>query len=288
MQLFSIKRLGLLASLTSLVSLTLAGCASTSGTAVKPAAVPFVLMGEVHDNPDGHQQRTKLIAARIAQGDRPALVMEQFDRENNTALQEALTSCTDAPCVISRAGGQRWDWPLYYPLIELALQYRLPVIAANVSRTDATKIRQQGWQAIFSEAEMKQWQLPHSVPADLRIGQENAIVSGHCNQRPPQAMLDGFVDAQIARDIWMAHTMIAHAQHGAILIAGNGHVRNDLGVPFWLKTQGKTAIQSIGFLEAPTDTTQQSYDNVYTIAAHQRPDPCAAFSIPSHPKAPAK
>ena len=273
-------RLGLLPVIT-----LLAACANTVTPKVTTTAAPMTLMGEVHDNPDGHKQRFDLLAARVAQGARPVIVMEQFDRDKSSELASAMANCKDAPCVIAQAGGARWDWPLYYPVINLALRYQLPVIAANVSRTEATKVRREGWQAVLSNADMQYWQLPASISPTLRAGQETAIVEGHCNQRPPHAMLDGFVNAQIVRDIWMARTMIAHAGKDVVLIAGNGHVRRDIGVPYWLAQQGYASVEVIGFVESaqstPQSLTPAYYDTLYTIKSHARPDPCAAFTTPA-------
>jgi uncharacterized iron-regulated protein len=218
-------------------------------------------------------------------------VMEQFNREQSDALTQAQQTCKDAQCIIAQAGNSNWEWPLYYPVINLALQYQLPIIAGNVSRNDAARVRREGWPAALNARQMHTWQLPASVSTALRTGQENAIISGHCDQRPPQAMLDGFVNAQIVRDIWMAQSMIDNSQRGVILIAGNGHVRNDVGVPYWLNKLGKTNVQSIGFIEHNNTTTSASYDRVHTITPHNRPNPCAHMNIPgttpvSQPTAP--
>jgi uncharacterized iron-regulated protein len=47
-------------------------------------APKILLLGEVHDNPDGHQQRYEFLLRLIESGRRPVLVMEQFDRENQS------------------------------------------------------------------------------------------------------------------------------------------------------------------------------------------------------------
>ena len=42
---------------------------------------PVVLLGEVHDNAAQHALRLQAFEAWLASGARPALVMEQFDRD---------------------------------------------------------------------------------------------------------------------------------------------------------------------------------------------------------------
>jgi uncharacterized iron-regulated protein len=276
------------ACIAALAALT--GCVSPQ-TNLSDAMPAYLLLGEVHDNPEGHAERFAVIERLVKHGYRPAIVMEQFNREQSDALTQAQQTCKDAQCIIAQAGNSNWEWPLYYPVINLALQYQLPIIAGNVSRNDAARVRREGWPAALNARQMHTWQLPASVSTALRTGQENAIISGHCDQRPPQAMLDGFVNAQIVRDIWMAQSMIDNSQRGVILIAGNGHVRNDVGVPYWLNKLGKTNVQSIGFIEHNNTTTSASYDRVHTITPHNRPNPCAHMNIPgttpvSQPTAP--
>jgi hypothetical protein len=72
-----------------------AGCASSG----KPAACrpglleagnpQVLLLGEVHDNAQGHKLRYELLRQRVEAGWRPAIVMEQFDRENQDLLDKA-------------------------------------------------------------------------------------------------------------------------------------------------------------------------------------------------------
>jgi len=59
------------------------------------------LLGEIHDNPSGHQLRMDLVMQLILQGPNPIVAMEQFDRENQAALNLALTECQDVDCVLA-------------------------------------------------------------------------------------------------------------------------------------------------------------------------------------------
>jgi uncharacterized iron-regulated protein len=90
---------------------------------------------------------------------------------------------------------------------------------------------------------------------------------------------------QRARDAAIA-LAISSARGATLLIAGNGHVRRDLGVPLYLPP-GENAL-SVGFLEtraAETDPrgyahgagSEASYDYIWFTAPHPRPDPCEAL-----------
>jgi uncharacterized iron-regulated protein len=84
--------------------------------------------------------------------------------------------------------------------------------------------------------------------------------------------------AQIARDVVMAETLRTHAASGVVLIAGNGHVRKDIAVPFWLRRDGLHP-HAVGFLEPAADAA--AFDEAHRIPATQRPDPCAGFKAPT-------
>ena len=71
------------------------------------------------------------------------------------------------------------------------------------------------------------------------------------------------VKAQIARDVWMARVVDQQAARGVVLLAGNGHVRKDIGVPRWLTT-APTAWRSMGFVESAEDAEA---DNVIQLAS---------------------
>jgi uncharacterized iron-regulated protein len=47
----------------------------------------------------------------------------------------------------------------------------------------------------------------------------------------PMAAAKTMVNAQIAKDIVMAQFAVQYQARGAVLLAGNGHVRNDIGIP---------------------------------------------------------
>ena len=74
----------------------------------------------------------------------------------------------------------------------------------------------------------------------------------------------------------MARALEAHAAHGAVLLAGNGHVRRDIGVPRWLNAATRDRSLSIGLLE-PGDADAAAFDVALTTPAQTRPDPCDAM-----------
>jgi uncharacterized iron-regulated protein len=252
----------------ALLPLLLLGCVHHDPA----ASADVLLLGEKHDNGEGHRLRTNELRARVEAGWRPAIAMEQFDRENQALLDAALHECTDADCVVARAapGKSSWNWEFYKPVIALALKYKLPLLAANLSRADAGKVIQNGIASALDAGEISRYGLDKPLPSAVLAPQIEEVRTGHCGMLPAE-MLEPMARAQIARDVVMAETLRPFASRGVVLIAGNGHVRRDIAVPYWLHMQGLTT-SSIGFVEeagAPGE-----FDSERHIPAIERPDVC--------------
>ena len=257
-------------------ALTLAGCQHAT-PAENPVPSQVLLLGEVHDNMAGHAARAAMLRKRVEDGWRPAIAMEQFDTSQQAALDAAMRDCADAECVVAKVvtAKSSWTWPYYTPVIALAMEYKLPLRAANLSRGDASKIVKGGFAAGLSPDLIARYQLD-ALPASLLTAQETEVRDSHCGALP-ESMVSPMAKAQVARDVVMAETMRTHATNGVVLIAGNGHVRNDIAVPFWLRRDG-LAPRAVGFLEPTTDAA--AFDDVERIPASERPDPCAGFKAP--------
>jgi len=251
----------------------------------------YILLGEVHDNSTHHRMRRDLLAALVRAGRRPALAMEQFDREQQSALNGAVAETPRDPERVRSATGfdaQGWTWPEYAPFISLALEAGLPLVAANLSRDQAFRIATSSAAAVLGDESVAALGLNQQLPETARRKLERAIDDGHCGKAPAK-FLPGMVAAQRARDAVMAQILARHADTGAVLVAGNGHVRRDFGVPHYLQANTDAGnIVAVGFIEvqdkqfspaAYYDPGNPEYDYIVFTERMAREDPCANLSF---------
>jgi uncharacterized iron-regulated protein len=239
----------------------------------------IVLLGEVHDNPDVHRQRLAVLARALARGWRPAIAMEQFDRDAQAAIDAARRERPDdADHLIAAAGPdgppRGWQWSYYRPVIALALLYDLPIVATNLSNADATRIVRGGDAAVFDAAARTAIGLDRPIAPSWLAAQEHEIEQGHCHLLPP-ALLPAMARAQLTRDAVIASALKSQSTQGVVLLAGNGHVRRDIGVPRWLGAGLAGRVVSIGFIEEGADAAfEAAFDAVVRAPPAAREDPC--------------
>ncbi len=260
--------------------------ASVGACATEPQMPPlrgttFALLGEVHDNPAGHRERLALLTRAVDAGWRPVIAMEQFDTDRQADIDRARREAPrDAQHVIDLAAPARsgWDWSLYLPVIELALRYGLPLRAANLSGADTGKVVRGGYASVFDAAQLAALGLAQPIEPSTQAAQEREIDAGHCGMLPAP-LWPAMARAQFARDAVMAQVLREAGASGAVLIAGNGHVRRDIGVARWLAPAEQVRVVAIGFVEAPVAADfAAAFDRVVPVPAAARADPCEAFA----------
>lgn len=247
-----------------------------------------VLLGELHDNPHHHARRAALLAALAG----PRMVVaEHLPRGASPRLPgspagDALRRALETAGFDARA----WGWPLHEPLFAAVARAGHRLQGGNIDGATARRIAREGRSAV--PAELRSLLEAAPLDAAARAGLESELLRGHCGHLGPERM-PGMVEAQRARDAAMAVTILAaidaprDASAGAsdgpvLLLAGNGHVRLDHGVPQLLRSvRAGLRLLSIGFLEPGTgETPGLPYDVAWITPAAEREDPCKAFAAP--------
>lgn len=230
----------------------------------------YILLGEIHDN-EIHHRLQWVVLHELSP--RP-LVMEQLDVELQPAIDAAVQARGDADAIAAAANmnTKAWSWPLYKPLVQLALDRGAPIVAGNLSRKEAREVASKGF-GVLPDAEALAINPTWNAQREASLLQE--IVDSHCGQLKAEDA-GGIAKAQRARDAVMADRMLRHVR--GVLIAGSGHARLDRGVPAYLRQRApKAKVLSLAFVEGNQDAAgAQNYDFVWITAAQPRKDPCAA------------
>ncbi|MFM1990689.1 MAG: hypothetical protein RJA99_3646 [Pseudomonadota bacterium] len=245
---------------------------------------PVVLLGEIHDNAAQHALRADALARLVAGGARPALAFEQLDRDDQAEIDRLRRERPgDVDALAALVARRGWDAPLYRPYLAIALANDLPVIGANLSRGDASRVVREGFAAAFDAPTRAALGLD-ALPAPLLAAHAREIDAGHCGLLPA-AMLEPMARAQIARDAALARAIESMAGRGVVLITGNGHARRDLGVPNWLSPALRARTVSIGLVEpaARDALPHDAFDRVVSTEPQSRQDPCEALKARMRP-----
>lgn len=259
----------------------------------RAARADFVLLGERHDHPDHHRLQAWLIEGIARTGRRPAIAFEMIARDRAEALAAARADHPADPDALADAlDWARSGWPdfaLYRPVFAAALAADLPILPADLARSDLARIRKGGLAALPA-AELARLAIDPPLPEALRQELADEVRSAHCGMAP-EPMVDSMIELQRARDAALADALLAApAGDGSVLIAGGGHVRSDRAVPLYLarRAPGRSVIV-LGFAEVPAGPPQT--ENLEREAARSGPgfdliwftprvddeDPCEKF-----------
>lgn len=253
------------------------------------AQARFVLIGEVHDNPDHHRLQGWVIAQLAVLGASPAVVMEMVPHDQADALaaylaQPDATAAGLGPALNWAESG--WpDWRFYQPIAEAAVEAALPIRAGNPSGDLTRQTAQNGFGAL-GEARTAELALDEALSPALSDALMDELYEGHC-QMLAREKLAPMAQVQRLRDAVMADTMLSGDREAAVLIAGNGHVRADRGVPWYLRRRvpdSDVAVVALVELDgertSPRDYVETGPDGapiadfVWLTPRAKRPDPC--------------
>ena len=203
------------------------------------SAARFVLLGEKHDNPDHHQIQAVVLRALLATGRRPVVAFEMFTPDDAPAIARYLAAAPRDAAGLGAAVDWKqsgWpDWGLYQPIAQAALDAGVPIVAANLTPATARALAR-GQRSALPADLAERYALDQPPPTALQAALTTEIREAHCGHFPADRV-DGMVLAQRARDSALAESLLA-GPDGGVLIAGTGHVRNDRGVPSYLRRQG--------------------------------------------------
>lgn len=185
---------------------------------------PLLLVGEQHDAPAHQALQRELVEALAGQGQLAALVMEMLDkgRQAHGLPRDADEATVRAALQWTEEHSAGWPWAAYGPVVMAAVRAGVPVVGGNLPRADM-------------RAAMADRALDDRLPPEALAQQRASIRDGHCGLLP-ESQIEPMTRIQIARDRSLAQVALARLAPGqtVLLVAGNGHVRRDLGIPLHL------------------------------------------------------
>jgi uncharacterized iron-regulated protein len=225
----------------------------------------YLILGEKHDNPDHHSLQLKAIEFLIDNSALNKLALEMMDSDSTSVLQQLrntnLESLDDIKDYLNwdEAG---WNWNFYGPIVQASYAADIPLAAGNITSARVGEVY--GLSSLPIEFDILDAETMDQLNFD--------IDESHCGLLP-ESQFPAMVRVQQARDYAMAQSMIAPEGIGVtVLVAGNYHARQDLGVPNYLLTNHNNLsmgdIVSIGFMEVqPEEDNPESYLQRYSDVA---------------------
>ena len=205
------------------LAVLLTACAAPSPTRLAERLAqgppsPLILLGEQHDAPEHQALQAELVQALSRRGSLAAVVMEMAEagRDTRAVPRDAREDAVQQALAWEH---RAWPWTAYGPVVMSAVRAGVPVFGGNLPRE---RLREAMADAALDAA----------LPPEALAGQREAVREGHCGLLP-ERQIGPMARVQIARDRSLAATALQALVPGrtVLLIAGNGHVRRDLGVP---------------------------------------------------------
>lgn len=206
----------------------------------------YVLLGEKHDNPDHHALQWQTVQAVGEGGAAPGLVWEMLPRGIDPRLQTLGSRHFDSDEQLASYlewDIRGWNWEAYRELVWGSYQLRLPMLAGNISRSEISAL-------YASDANDS----PAALGPEARERLLSDIDTSHCGMLP-ESQFSAMLRVQQGRDESMAQALhrLSDVAQPAVLIAGNYHVRHDLGVPNYLLARDaelrRSQISVVAFIE---------------------------------------
>ncbi len=235
----------------------------------------IVLLGELHDNAQHHALRAQLIR-RIAR-DKLSVVAEHLPSTARVVREGALLADLQA----AGFDPQAWSWPLHAPLFDAIRSAGLPLVGGNLPKGFSKQLFGQGASTLSTPLGQTYRNAPLSEAASQQLDQD--LIDGHCGKLP-ERYIEPMRLVQRATDVSLAQALLDRVP--SLLVAGNGHVRKDYGVPQVLSaTTPALRVTAVGFVEADgmreelLQSLKGRYDVVWFSQPAERSDPCENFKI---------
>jgi uncharacterized iron-regulated protein len=225
------------------------------------AHAQVIALGEEHYHPD--IQAFELDLLRLLAQQQPqqlALAMEFLERDKQQIVDDYVAETIDQTTFQQRLQASTPFQRYYFPLVHLARQAHLPIIAMNIPRRIAHRVAQEGWhKTVQHVSAAERIYLPATLPpvSDRYRAYFLDAVAEHHAVHGQQA--EYFTEAALLKDVTMADALAAfldrHPDFTVLAIAGRFHVDYGIAIPALLQQRQQSRIQRITTMSVTADST---------------------------------
>ena len=197
-----------------------------------------IYLAEQHANAKDHLAQLRIIS-RLRQRDPDiAIGLEMVQRPFQKVLERYLAGdISEAELRQQTEYDTRWgyDWGYYAPIFRLAKIYQIPLLALNTPSEVTRKVAVEGLESL-SGTDLRHIPPLSEVKTDNQAYREavQAVFAQHGGHGNSDAF-ENFFAAQVLWDETMAEAVaeyhLEHPQTQIVVLAGEGHINYDYGVP---------------------------------------------------------
>jgi len=205
-----------------------------------------IYVGEEHRNRSHVEAALKILQALLARGRQPVLGLEMFGWDGQVGLDRYLSDRGAARDHFLQESRWEQNWggayDDYEPLISLARDRHIPVLALNPPRALVRRVASQGLALALADPEMSQWGMRDEPRSDEPAYHETILKQLRlCHAGLSDEAYQRMYEASVFRDEGMAKTIADYlrrtqdqpgARGGPIVsYTGGGHIQYQLPVP---------------------------------------------------------
>lgn len=194
----------------------------------------IIYIGEYHDRVSHHYLQRQIIEELLKKDPRIAIGMEMFQRPFQQVLDEYINKKIEEREFLKQTEYfKRWgfDYNLYKPILDLAREKTIPVIALNLRREITEKVSKSGIESLTEE---EKGELPEELDFsdDEYRDRLKEIFRQHKRE---EGNFDYFYQSQILWDETMAMSIDQFfkkaPEYKLVVLAGGGHIAHGSGIP---------------------------------------------------------
>lgn len=204
----------------------------------KCSSTEVVFFGELHNNPITHWLQLKLTKDLYEENKNLVLGAEMFEADQQIIMNEYLSKAITE----KNFDAEMRLWPNYKtdykPLVNFAMENKLPFIATNIPRRYASMVSKKGKDELLNiSADAKKYLCPLPLFVDTNLKGYQEIIKMNMGHGSNINM----VNAQASKDATMAHFINANLKAKGIFLHYNGayHSDNFEGILYYLKMYKK-------------------------------------------------